>query len=54
MTSKTDKKNNLCKNNKTVNKGAGVGGAISIDPTIPVGAGVGGAEPPSKIIKISD
>ena len=54
MTSKTDKKNDLCKNNKTENTGAGVGGAIKIEPSIPVGVGVGGAEPPSKIIKISD
>lgn len=54
MTSKTDKKNDLCKVNKIEDKGAGVGGAINIDPVIPVGAGVGGAEPPSKIIKISD
>lgn len=54
MNSKTDNKKDLCKKNEAENKGAGVGGLIEIESSIPVGAGVGGAEPPSKIIKISD
>lgn len=54
MTSKKDKNNDFYTNNKIEKKGAGVGGAINIEPSITVGAGVGGAAPPSKIIKISD
>jgi len=54
MNKKIDNNNDHKCAGKSRGTGTGVGGAIEIKPSIPVGAGVGGAEPPNKVIKISD